>query len=351
MAGGSDIFLSYEKSDLARAKRLVDAFESEGWSVWWDHKIPPGKRWAEVIENAIRNSRCVVVLWSTASINSKWVQKEARLADRLERLVPALIDAVEPPFEFEHIQAADLTKWEGTATTGFANLVAELHSRLQTVSASAKAAGTETKTAAVKRATPRRPADEVIPKRPSVAPFPRTYTRARVPNLQAGATLPASLRTPITDRQIGSKVAPSFGASTGGRLLFYLLAIASVSIAGMMGGYYLVLLLAYVHVPVIPVLVRSWLRAAPWLPIVIALVIEVSVIWRTWVIADDEIPTETMDYVVISAKAIGWAVAFGACFTFVVGPASQSDWVRNFVLIAVSTAGVTAGVFAILDEL
>jgi TIR domain len=128
---GVDIFLSYQNSDVKKASILADAFQKEGWSVWWDRRIPPGKTWAEVIESSIRKSRCVVVLWSKTSVNSKWVKKEARFAERRACLIPVLIDRVEAPFEFEDLQAADLTGWKGERTEAFLHLVAELRSRLQ----------------------------------------------------------------------------------------------------------------------------------------------------------------------------------------------------------------------------
>jgi hypothetical protein len=131
MASAPDIFLSYEKSDKTRAMKLAEALEQNGWKVWWDHKIPPGRTWAEVIESSIKATRCVIVLWSRSSIKSEWVQKEARAAAKRKCLIPVLIDQVEPPFEFEHVQAADLTGWEGAQTGDFTDLIAELRDRLQ----------------------------------------------------------------------------------------------------------------------------------------------------------------------------------------------------------------------------
>ena len=126
-----DIFLSYEHTDHSKARKLAESLEHEGWTVWWDPRIPPGQTWATVIESCLKSSRCVVVLWSETSIKSKWVNKEARFADKFDLLVPALIHDVKPPFEFEHIQAANLIDWDGTGTEGFSHLTAELRSRLQ----------------------------------------------------------------------------------------------------------------------------------------------------------------------------------------------------------------------------
>ncbi len=108
----SDIFISYAKSDKKIAKILAEVFEKQGWSVWWDPKIPPGKSWPEVIEEALSTTKCVVALWSKASKESKWVKKEARYADQRSILIPVLIENVEVPFEFDHLQAAQLLDWK-----------------------------------------------------------------------------------------------------------------------------------------------------------------------------------------------------------------------------------------------
>jgi hypothetical protein len=109
----SDIFVSYASEDRARAKVLAGALERQGWSVWWDRRIAPGKQFSQVIKEAIDEAKCIIVLWSKESVKSAWVQNEAAEGARREILVPALIDDVEIPFEFRRIQAARLVDWEG----------------------------------------------------------------------------------------------------------------------------------------------------------------------------------------------------------------------------------------------
>jgi hypothetical protein len=73
----ADIFLSYANVDRERIRPLVKKLEEHGWSVWWDRKIPPGKTWRQVIQRAIDDAKCVVVVWSQQSIQSDWVITEA----------------------------------------------------------------------------------------------------------------------------------------------------------------------------------------------------------------------------------------------------------------------------------
>lgn len=120
----SEIFLSYARGDESRARLVAEALKRDGLDVWWDRHIPPSETWADVIESAIDESSVVVVLWTEESVASQWVRKEARRGEGGGKLVPARLDDIEPPFEFDHIQAADLVGWEGDpASEGFRQLV------------------------------------------------------------------------------------------------------------------------------------------------------------------------------------------------------------------------------------
>ena len=112
----SDIFISYSRSDRATAQTLANALQRENWSVWWDPKIPPGKAFDEVIDQALEKAKCVIVLWSKASVKSRWVKAEAAEGNRRGILLPALIeDDAKIPLEFRYTQASRLTDWRGEA--------------------------------------------------------------------------------------------------------------------------------------------------------------------------------------------------------------------------------------------
>jgi hypothetical protein len=138
-----DIFISYSKKDQEKAKPLADALKKQGWSVWWDPEIPPGRSFDEVIEEALKSAKCLIVLWSKNSVKSRWVKNEAALGLELGILVPALIENVSIPFAFRDIEAADLVNWQGEKNHPEFNLILKtlrdkisINSRLQHVTAS-----------------------------------------------------------------------------------------------------------------------------------------------------------------------------------------------------------------------
>lgn len=125
----ADIFLSYANEDREKARAVAGLLESAGCTVWWDRRIPAGRTWRSMIEEALRDMRCMVVLWSTHSVGSDWVKEEAEEARALGRLIPVLIEPVKPPVGFRSIQAADLTDWDGSKDSlGARQLIADLES-------------------------------------------------------------------------------------------------------------------------------------------------------------------------------------------------------------------------------
>lgn len=121
------IFVSYKTEDRDYAATLARALEREGWDVWWDRSIPAGKRYDDVIEQAIADAHCVVVLWTSRSIKSDWVLNEAQEGADRQILVPVRVEDVRIPLAFRRIQAADLIGWKGDASApAFRRLVADI---------------------------------------------------------------------------------------------------------------------------------------------------------------------------------------------------------------------------------
>jgi hypothetical protein len=113
----ADIFVAYASQDVDRVRALVQLMSAQGWSVWWDNKIPIGKTFDVVIEGELARAACVVVLWSKASVVSEWVKNEASEGKRRNILVPAIIDDVVIPFEFRRVETAKLHDWNYQSTS------------------------------------------------------------------------------------------------------------------------------------------------------------------------------------------------------------------------------------------
>ena len=95
------------------ARRLAEALGREGYSVWWDREILPGKSFDEIIKERLDAAQCLIVLWSKASVSSDWVRDEAAEGLRRKILVPVVIAEVEIPLGFRRVQVSNLTSWRG----------------------------------------------------------------------------------------------------------------------------------------------------------------------------------------------------------------------------------------------
>ena len=98
---------------MATAKRFAESFAREGFSVWWDARLRSGDAFDATIEAALRSAKAVVVLWSAASVQSRWVRAEATLAERNRILMPVMIEPCDRPMMFELMHTADLCHWSG----------------------------------------------------------------------------------------------------------------------------------------------------------------------------------------------------------------------------------------------
>lgn len=109
----SDIFISYSSEDRKRVQALAHALERKGWSVWWGRRIRTGGAFDEIIQKALGAAKSVVVVWTEFSIKSTWVKNEARKGMKRGVLFPVMmLQEVEIPLEFEHLQAAHLMDWQ-----------------------------------------------------------------------------------------------------------------------------------------------------------------------------------------------------------------------------------------------
>ena len=128
----ADIFVSYSRTDKAAVAPLVTALEAQGWSVWWDPEITPGDEFDKLIGAELEGARAVVVVWSPASVDSRWVKGEARDAADRGVLVPVRLENARLPIDVRAIHTIDLDGWAGKHDSApFKALCAALETKLK----------------------------------------------------------------------------------------------------------------------------------------------------------------------------------------------------------------------------
>ncbi|HNP35668.1 MAG TPA: TIR domain-containing protein [Woeseiaceae bacterium] len=104
----ADVFVSYARDDKTRVAPLVAALEARGWPVWWDREIAPGQEFDRMIEAELARARVALVVWTSTSVESRWVRGEARDGADRDIQVPVRIGAVTLPIDFRAIHTIDL---------------------------------------------------------------------------------------------------------------------------------------------------------------------------------------------------------------------------------------------------
>ena len=126
----SDIFISYAREDVAKARLLAEAMIADGLSVWWDHDLLGGDQFREEIVETIASARIVIVIWSENSVHSPFVKDEASRANDRGILLPVAIGDTEPPVGFGELQTIRFKRWAET-TAEWESLVRTVQARLK----------------------------------------------------------------------------------------------------------------------------------------------------------------------------------------------------------------------------
>ena len=100
----ADVFISHSSKDKMIADSLVKHLETKGLTCWIAPRdILPGTEWAAAINNAISETKIMIVIYSANSAPSTQVTKELNIADKKQKfIIPYMIDNTELSGTFEY---------------------------------------------------------------------------------------------------------------------------------------------------------------------------------------------------------------------------------------------------------
>jgi hypothetical protein len=113
MEDARTIFLSYAREDQELAHQLVELLGQQEWSIFWDQAMLGGVAWSMKLEQQLRQARCVIVLWSPASIGSEYVRHEASFAKVAGKLLQVVLTDCKVPSPFQDENQIHLKAKEG----------------------------------------------------------------------------------------------------------------------------------------------------------------------------------------------------------------------------------------------
>jgi hypothetical protein len=87
------VFISYAREDRNRVELIVKYLADIGLDVWWDRDIEVGTSFRSAIQNSLDEAACVLVIWTTASVEKDFVHSEASIGQQKGILLPLLLDA------------------------------------------------------------------------------------------------------------------------------------------------------------------------------------------------------------------------------------------------------------------
>ena len=142
----TDVFLSYSSKDRGegedvdgnprdeRVTPIVELLTAQGFDVFWDQTVPPGKNWNAWIKEKLKDAKCAVVLWSEYSVESDNVVHEATIAHKNDKLISILLDPIDAdqlPMGLYTHQAVKLIGWSGDDShDGWRKAISEVEAKL-----------------------------------------------------------------------------------------------------------------------------------------------------------------------------------------------------------------------------
>lgn len=114
----TDVFISYARTERAKAERIRDLLEGAGLSTFFDVQgLDGGDVFPDVLDREVKSAGCVLGLWSPYALSRPWIRTECLIGKDRGVLVPAAIEPIDSmrdiPAAFYGVQHIDLANFSG----------------------------------------------------------------------------------------------------------------------------------------------------------------------------------------------------------------------------------------------
>lgn len=110
----ADVFISYKRDEKPAVERIAAILRDLGLSVWFDASMSAGDTFSDEIDREARSAKSILVCWSPAAKESRWVKAEAMIGFEQDKLAAAYVagpDGFVLPTPFNTSHAEDLRRW------------------------------------------------------------------------------------------------------------------------------------------------------------------------------------------------------------------------------------------------
>ncbi len=110
------VFISYAKATRQPTEKLAKQLAERGYDVWWDTDLISGEAFEKTIRSKIDDAGAVIVIWTSASVNSQFVKSEADRAFRRNKIVCVMARGLtidELPMPYDQLQTVDAEDVDG----------------------------------------------------------------------------------------------------------------------------------------------------------------------------------------------------------------------------------------------
>lgn len=118
-----DVFISYKQNERAAIEQVAERLRTLGLSVWFDASMSAGESFNDAIDREARSAKAMLVCWSPAARESRWVKAEAMIGFEQDKLVACYVagpDGFSPPTPFNTSHVEDLRGWFASSLETYA---------------------------------------------------------------------------------------------------------------------------------------------------------------------------------------------------------------------------------------